>query len=175
MISHRNVISNTIANTVHEFGFREELKPPSQKSQHMDVSLGLLPQSHIYALVLLCHVGPYRGDQLIVLPKFELRTYLNAIQKFRIATLYLVRSLFPQETTLRVVLIYPSILHYSKFATFQVPPVVITMLNSPGECSKYDLSSVKSLYTGAAPLGSETANDLLKLYPDWKIRQAYGE
>jgi len=39
---------------------------------------------------------------------------------------------------------------------------------------KYDLSSVWSLFTGAAPLGQETAEDMQKLFPSWKIRQGYG-
>jgi len=41
-------------------------------------------------------------------------------------------------------------------------------------CDKYDLSSVQALFTGAAPLGRETAEDLQKQYPEWKIRQGYG-
>lgn len=41
-------------------------------------------------------------------------------------------------------------------------------------CNSYDLSSVKSIFTGAAPLGSETANELQKQYPGWMIRQGYG-
>ncbi len=41
-------------------------------------------------------------------------------------------------------------------------------------CDKYDLSSVLALFTGAAPLGRETAEDLQKQYPEWKIRQGYG-
>jgi len=49
------------------------------------------------------------------------------------------------------------------------------MLRSPEICDKYDLSSVKILFTGAAPLGGETATDVLKRYPDWIIRQGYGE
>jgi acyl-coenzyme A synthetase/AMP-(fatty) acid ligase len=40
--------------------------------------------------------------------------------------------------------------------------------------AKYDLSSVWSLFTGAAPLGQETAEDLQKIFPSWKIRQGYG-
>jgi acyl-coenzyme A synthetase/AMP-(fatty) acid ligase len=40
--------------------------------------------------------------------------------------------------------------------------------------AKYDLSSVWSLFTGAAPLGEETAEDLHKIFPSWKIRQGYG-
>jgi len=41
---------------------------------------------------------------------------------------------------------------------------------------QYDLSSVDQggIFTGAAPLGKETANDLQKLYPQWQIRQGYG-
>jgi acyl-coenzyme A synthetase/AMP-(fatty) acid ligase len=41
--------------------------------------------------------------------------------------------------------------------------------------AKYDLSSVWSLFTGAAPLGQETAEDLQKIFPSWKIRQGYGK
>jgi len=39
---------------------------------------------------------------------------------------------------------------------------------------KYNLSSVWSIFTGAAPLGQETAEDLQKIFPSWKIRQGYG-
>jgi hypothetical protein len=42
-------------------------------------------------------------------------------------------------------------------------------------CSGYDLSSVKSIFSGAAPLALELANDFLKIYPDVSIRLAYGE
>ena len=48
------------------------------------------------------------------------------------------------------------------------------MTKSQNVCSKYDLGSVRSIFTGAAPLGAETAEDLQKIYPAWKIRQGYG-
>ena len=41
-------------------------------------------------------------------------------------------------------------------------------------CDKFDLGSVTGIYTGAAPLGQETAEELIKQYPSWKIRQGYG-
>lgn len=41
-------------------------------------------------------------------------------------------------------------------------------------CDKYDLSSVTGIFTGAAPLGKETAEDMVKQYPNWKIRQGFG-
>lgn len=40
--------------------------------------------------------------------------------------------------------------------------------------SKYDLSSVTSIITGAAPLGAETAELLNSQHPAWLIRQGYG-
>lgn len=48
------------------------------------------------------------------------------------------------------------------------------MLSSKEECSKYDLSSVRLLFTGAAPAGKETVEELLRLYPKWNIGQGYG-
>lgn len=48
------------------------------------------------------------------------------------------------------------------------------MLSSRDILKKYDLSSVRLLFTGAAPLGKETAEELLKIYPTWHVGQGYG-
>ncbi|KAL4932940.1 acyl--CoA ligase [Aspergillus undulatus] len=143
MISHRNVIANVLQMTAFEKSWRDSQKT-ADGSYYTDVLLGLLPQSHIYGLVVMCHCGPFRGDQVVVLPRFELGTYLKAVQNFKISTL------------------------------FVVPPIIINMLRSPEACAKYDLSSARALVTGAAPLGEETAVDFQKAYPGVKIRQAYG-
>ncbi|KAL2810356.1 hypothetical protein BJX63DRAFT_402418 [Aspergillus granulosus] len=50
MISHYNVIANTLQFAAFEQGYRD--KPPSPGSE---ITLGLLPQSHIYSLVVICH------------------------------------------------------------------------------------------------------------------------
>ncbi|KAL8795474.1 MAG: hypothetical protein Q9195_002063 [Heterodermia aff. obscurata] len=55
-----------------------------------------------------------------------------------------------------------------------VPPIIIAMTKNKPLCSRYDLSSVTGIFTGAAPLGQETAEELLKQYPGWRIRQGYG-
>ncbi|KAK1635587.1 hypothetical protein BDP81DRAFT_450458 [Colletotrichum phormii] len=86
----------------------------------------------------------YRGDSVIVLPRFDLHTYLRTIDKFKINTLYLV------------------------------PPLIIAMINSFETLRKYDLSSVKRVWVGAAPLGLEATNALLSAYPSWKITLGYG-
>lgn len=48
------------------------------------------------------------------------------------------------------------------------------MLQNKETCAKYDLSSVRLVYSGAAPLGDETIRDFKKVYPTWTIAQAYG-
>ncbi|KAF3482465.1 acyl-CoA ligase [Arthroderma uncinatum] len=142
MIAHRNVIANTMQIKQQEQSERDARVKDGKPAT--GVSLGLLPQSHIYALVVLCHVGPYRGDSLVILPKFDMAQYLGAIQKHRISTLYLV------------------------------PPIIIAMLRNKAVCDKVDLSSVSAIFTGAAPLGKETAEELLAWKPSWAIKQGYG-
>jgi long-subunit acyl-CoA synthetase (AMP-forming) len=48
------------------------------------------------------------------------------------------------------------------------------MTKNQDTLAKYDLSSVSSIFTGAAPLGKETAEDLQRIFPTWAIRQGYG-
>ncbi|KAH8688456.1 hypothetical protein BGZ61DRAFT_533234 [Ilyonectria robusta] len=138
MISHYNVIANTIQKRTYDSVGREAQGIKTQ------VMLGLLPFSHIYGLVPIAHVGTYRGDEIIVLPRFELKSFLAAVQKFRIEQISVV------------------------------PPILIQMLSKRDECAKYDLSSIRFIYTGAAPLGGETVDELLKMFPNRQIGQGYG-
>ncbi|KAK4042127.1 hypothetical protein C8A01DRAFT_44783 [Parachaetomium inaequale] len=138
MISHQNVIANTMQYCIHEDVSRKKIGVETQ------VELGLLPFSHIYGLVVVAHSATWRGDEVIVLPKFELTDYLQAIERFKINFLPVV------------------------------PPIVVRMLSSVDILKKYDLSSVRMLFTGAAPLGKETAQELLRHYPHWAIGQGYG-
>ena len=89
-------------------------------------------------------MGAYRGDGVIILPKFEFKSFLETIQTYKISNLYLV------------------------------PPIIITITKSRDVVKQYDLSSVNSIFTGAAPLGEETAEDLQSMFPGWAIRQGYG-
>lgn len=85
MISHRNVIANMMQYTLHESHGRKLFGVETQSV------LGLLPFSHIYALVIIAHANVYRGDEVVVLPKFDMSTFLSAIERFKLAQLYLVR------------------------------------------------------------------------------------
>lgn len=78
MISHRNVIANTMQYCIYESVSRKKFGVETQ------VELGLLPFSHIYGLVVVAHAASWRGDEIIVLPKFELTDFLKAIERFKI-------------------------------------------------------------------------------------------
>jgi len=93
MISHRNVISNVLQISTYEEPYRDRMSESGSKTRYMDITLGLLPQSHIYSLVVICHATGYRGDKVINLPKFEVNTYLQAIQRFKITNLILVSAM----------------------------------------------------------------------------------
>jgi acyl-CoA synthetase (AMP-forming)/AMP-acid ligase II len=90
MISHRNVIANTMQITAFDKPYRDGKRQPATQSDYTEIVLGLLPMSHIYGLVVICHASVYRGDGVIVLPKFEFAQTLESIQKFKINALFLV-------------------------------------------------------------------------------------
>ncbi|EXL92183.1 hypothetical protein FOIG_14842 [Fusarium odoratissimum NRRL 54006] len=138
MLSHYNIISGIIQTCTFD--------SVSRKADGIDtqVMLGVLPFSHVFGLMLITHLGTYRGDEIIVMPRFEFEPFLAAVSRFKIQQLPIV------------------------------PPIVIQMLDRRELCSKYDLSSVRFVYTGAAPLGKETVDDLLSVYPKWRLGQGYG-
>lgn len=144
MISHRNVIANTLQAKTYDKPYRDTKIAPGTQSDYVENVLGLLPMSHIYGLVVISHGSAYRGDGVVVLPKFEFTSFLESIQRFKINSLFLV------------------------------PPIIILMTKNQNTLAKYDLSSVWAIFTGAAPLGQETAEDLNRIFPTWAIRQGYG-
>lgn len=93
MVSHRNVIANTMQYATFETPTRDKVGIVTQSV------LGLLPLSHIYGLVVTAHGCPYLGDEIIVLPKFEMPTFLSAIERFKINLLFLVRQKRPTPTS----------------------------------------------------------------------------
>lgn len=83
MISHYNVIANILQSATYGSVWRE-------KTKKTEVTLGLLPFSHIYGLVVIASLRTYQGDGVIVLPKFDLKTYLKAIETYKINILTIV-------------------------------------------------------------------------------------
>ncbi|KAL7944963.1 hypothetical protein V8C42DRAFT_353279 [Trichoderma barbatum] len=138
MVSHYNVIANIIQLSTYESFYRNQQGISSQSV------LGLLPFSHAYGLVVMAHVAPYRGDEVIVLPKYKLETLLTTVQRFKIEQINIA------------------------------PPIIVQMVSNYDKCKLYDLSCIRYIYTGGAPLASETMEALSVQYPKWHIGQIYG-
>ncbi|EPS42417.1 hypothetical protein H072_3618 [Dactylellina haptotyla CBS 200.50] len=136
LISHFNMVTNVIQIIQYGKSFRDYSKPTN--------ILALLPQSHIYALVVMNQSEPYVGNSAVVVPKFELVPFLDCIQRFKLSFLFLV------------------------------PPLMILMAKNKALLDKYDLSSVQLIMTGAAPLTEELSLEMDKLYPWMKVVQGYG-
>lgn len=138
MLTHHNIISNILQSEAIERPSRNHFGVETQ------VMLGLLPFGHIFALTLVGLLAVFRGDEVIVLPKFEFESLLRSIQKYKIEELVLV------------------------------PPVLVQMASAPEKCGEYDLGSVRCVFSGGAPLGEELIRDIEKLYPKWRMLQGYG-
>lgn len=139
MISHRNVIANVLQVAVFDDVGREMQGVETQNS------LGVLPFSHIYGLTLVALTAQFRGDQMVVVPKFDLKGVLGTIQRFKLQFLPVV------------------------------PPMLIQLITNKDLVAQYDLSSVRVVFSGAAPLGIEVIDDIKKMFPKWNVGQGYGK
>ncbi|KAF4415773.1 phenylacetyl- ligase [Fusarium acutatum] len=139
MVSHFNIIANIIQMTLYESTFRSR--------EHRDVILGVLPQSHIYSVVLMAHVSAFRGDAVVTMAKFDLMAFIRAIQRFQMTLLYVV------------------------------PPILINLAKQSAlakDAKTFDLPSVRRIYSGAAPLTEELTEAVRHRYPGVIIGQGYG-
>lgn len=107
-----------------------------------DKILGVLPFFHIYGLTGLVHQPLHRGIELVVMPGFDLKLFLESIQSHKITFIY-------------------------------VAPPVIVRLARDEMVKNYDLSNVKMITSGAAPLTQELVDTVYKKLKI-KINQAYG-
>ncbi|KAB2104381.1 putative 4-coumarate--CoA ligase 1 [Alternaria gaisen] len=133
MLSHRNIVADLLL---------AQGAVGNWYSSANDKFLGVLPFFHIYGLTGLVHQTLHRGIELVVMPAFDMETFLRTIQEHKITFIY-------------------------------VAPPVIVRLSRDKMVDKYDLSSVKMITSGAAPLTKELVDAVhkrLKL----KINQAYG-
>lgn len=84
MITHYGLIFNTMQLTVFE--------SPHRKPGQAEVVTGVVPFSHGYGIGL-SHIMVWRGDLMVVFPRFDMQLMLQSVQQYRIDRLYIV-SLF---------------------------------------------------------------------------------
>ena len=114
MLTHRNLVAN-IAQSAAALPMVEG-----------DVVIAVLPFFHIYGLQVILNGGLRSGATLVVLPRFDLETFLRAIQD-----------------------------HRATWA-FVVPPIALALAKHPA-VDNFDLSSLRHVLSGAAPLSADLA------------------
>lgn len=107
-----------------------------------DTIIGLLPFFHSYGLQIFLNYSLYCGATIVVMPQFDLETFLRLVQKYKITRAHLV------------------------------PPIVLALAKQP-IVDKYDLSSLKIITCGAAPLGYELTKECEQRL-NCIVKQAYG-
>ena len=109
--------------------------------------LCFLPMYHGIGLLQYSTVAPVRGTPVYIMKRFDLIKMLGNIERFKITELVMV------------------------------PPVVVAMAKNPVvKKGKYDLSSVRKVLAGAAPMGREICEEMEQLWPNGtiNIKQGWG-
>ncbi|XP_024519846.1 4-coumarate--CoA ligase-like 7 isoform X2 [Selaginella moellendorffii] len=141
VLSHANVVAQILQLA------REELYESALAGRKLsyDVPLCALPMSHIFGLVAVTLKQLYLGNRLVILPGFELRTMLAAVESYRISHIYVV------------------------------PPVIITLAKFLQKTTTmHDFTSLRASLCGAAPLGEDLVLTLSHLLPNAFFFQLYG-
>lgn len=132
MLTHSNIVSNAMQ-TAAWFTEIEE---------GAEGILAVLPLFHSYGLGAVLGVALVKGLKLVLLPRFELKQALKAIEKER-------PTLFPGV------------------------PRVFVAINESAEAGKRDLGSIRSCFSGAAPLPVAVAERFEKL-TGGRLVEGYG-
>jgi acyl-CoA synthetase (AMP-forming)/AMP-acid ligase II len=130
MLTHGNVVANLAQSAA------------ALPLQGHDVVIAVLPFFHIYGLQVILNGGLRAGATLVVLPRFELETFLRAIQE-----------------------------HRATWA-FVVPPIALALAKHPA-VDGFDLSSLRQVLSGAAPLSADLARAVTRRL-GCRMLQGYG-
>ncbi|XP_075637786.1 putative CoA ligase CCL10 isoform X1 [Castanea sativa] len=120
------------------------LMVPADQDRYGDpknVFLCFLPMFHIFGLSVVTYSQLRRGNTVVSMVKFELEKVLLAVEKYRVTHL------------------------------FVVPPVMIALAKQSLVMKKYDLSSLRQVGSGAAPLGKDVMEECTKNMPHVDIIQ----
>ncbi|KAG2706596.1 hypothetical protein I3760_05G110500 [Carya illinoinensis] len=135
MLTHRNLVAN-LCSTL--FSVRPEMVGQV-------TTLGLIPFFHIYGITGICCATLRNKGKVVVMERFELRTFMNA--------------LITEEVT---------------FAPI-VPPIILQLVKNPiVEEFDLNMLKLQAIMSAAAPLAPELLNAFENKFPGVHVQEAYG-
>ncbi|KAJ5128789.1 uncharacterized protein N7443_005903 [Penicillium atrosanguineum] len=147
-VSHYNLIAN-----VEQSIFTRDQETPYAAvpgARPAERWVGFLPLYHAYGKMLPNHFNPTPKHYL----QFPGQLYANLMAGKLGVPIYIMQK-FVFEDFLRVIQKY-------RITNLQVAPPILIMLDKRPETSKFDLSSIKNILCGAAPLSRELQNTIQK-------------
>ena len=105
------------------------------------VTLCVLPMFHVFGLSFVVYAQLQKGNCVVSMWKFDLETALRAIEKY-------------------------SVTHW-----WVVPPIILALAKNVSLVKKFDLSSLKGIGSGAAPLRKELVEECSKNLPTVTVFQ----
>ncbi len=130
MLTHHNLVANLCQMEGLDYFYET------------DTLICVLPLFHIYGLVVVLNMGLYTGATIVTMPRFELESFLKAVQNYDVSLAHIV------------------------------PPIVLSLSKNP-IVDNYKLPKLKTLFSGAAPLGEELTRACMERL-GCNVRQGYG-
>ncbi|CAA7020118.1 unnamed protein product [Microthlaspi erraticum] len=116
----------------------------ARKSMQGQIFLCTVPMFHTFGLLTFAMGTVALGSTVVILRRFELHEMMEAVEKYRATVLALA------------------------------PPVIVAMINRADLIkAKYDLSSLRTVRCGGAPLSKEVTEGFLEKYPTVDICSGY--
>ncbi|KAL1564953.1 4-coumarate--CoA ligase [Salvia divinorum] len=109
-----------------------------------NVFLCFLPMCHIFGLSALVYAQLQRGNAVVVMVRYEMTAMLRAIEQYKVTHLFIV------------------------------PPVVLDLSKKQEKVKEYDVSTLREVLSGAAPLGKEIMEACSNIFPQAVVNQGYG-
>ncbi|KAK9691174.1 hypothetical protein RND81_09G181200 [Saponaria officinalis] len=111
------------------------------EGERHNVFLCVVPMFHVSGLSAILYSQLKMGNAVVSMSKFNFEVMLKAVQKYRVTHLWIV------------------------------PPIILELANKHSFVKKYDLTSLKQICSGAAPLGKELMIKCSKNVPNARIMQ----
>lgn len=100
-----------------------------------NVFLCFLPMFHVFGLSTILYAQLQRGNTVVIMERYEIEKVLMAVEKYKVTHLYVV------------------------------PPVIVAFVKQSEIVKLYEVSCLREIGTGAAPLGKDVMEECAKVFP----------
>ncbi|XP_073148511.1 probable CoA ligase CCL7 [Henckelia pumila] len=109
-----------------------------------NVFLCFLPMFHVFGLSTILYAQLQRGNTVVVMARYEIEKVLMAIETYKVTHLYVA------------------------------PPVIVAFVKQSEIVKMHDVSCLREIGIGAAPLGKDVMEECAKVFPQAAVYQGYG-